>query len=269
METDKLMAALQPQVKGELQQIEWKQPVSGEEGSFIKALDKRPINKSTIEELKQVLRLVMVKVGLRANNFPTDGEKEVLLEHIITNYGNHTPEEVKLAFDMAIAGKLELEDKEVTCYENFSCLYFSKILNAYRRWATQTHQQLKKDYPKMVEEKIILTDEDKAEWIMEWKQKEDINMELIPLIFYDFMEEKNLLRLSKIKKWEYVTKATEQIKTQLFNQTQVSKSTNEAYMAYNKFCNMEKDGFTGEFKGRILNRAKRLVIYDYLKDQIQ
>ena len=256
-------------VKQELQAIEWKQPVSGDDSLFIEALKSEPINKSTIEEIKQVLRLVMVKVGLRAHNFPTDGEKEVLLEHIITNYGKHTPLEIKLAFDMAIAGRLELEEKEVTCYENFSCLYFSKILNAYRKWSSQTHNQLKKYYPKMVEEKLILTDEDKAEWIMDWKQKEDIILELIPLIFYEFMSEKNLLKITAKQKWEYTQKATEQIKAQLFEQTQIVKTNNDAYIAYNKFCNMEKDGFTGEYKGRILNRAKRLIIYDYLTDKIE
>ena len=46
------------------------------------------------------------------------------------------------------------------------------------------------------------------------------------------------------------------------------KTNNDAYIAYSKFLNMEKDGFTGEFKGRILNRAKRLIIYDYLKGKI-
>lgn len=276
METDKLMAALQVTTQKEQVPIEWKPCVTGEEDVFTKALEQRAINKSTVDELKQVLKLAMIKVGLRANNLPNDVEKEVLIEHIITNYGNHTPMEVKLAFDMAIAGKLDdldsrgnVIDLDVSCYENFSCLYFSKIMNSYRRWARQTHNQLKKDYPKMIAEKFTLDDEEKAEWMMEWKQKDSIVLELIPLIFYDWMAEKNLITLTDKEKWVYTEKAMTQIKAELFNETQVSKTNNDAYIAYSKFCNMEKDGFTGEYKGRILNRAKRLIIYDYLKGYIQ
>ncbi len=266
MENHQLMAAIQP--KEEHQPIEWKQPVSGEENKFIKALDSNTINKSTVEELKQVLRLVMVKVGLRANNFPTDGEKEVLLEHIIIQYGNHTPEEIKLAFDMAIIGKLDIEEKDVIAYENFSCLYFSKIMNAYRKWARETHSQLKKDYPKMIEEKIILTDEEKAEWIMDWRIMPEINIELIPLMFYDFLTEKKIVNVTKKEKWDYATKATQYIKQLLHSDISICK-TNDAIIAFNKFENMEKNGFDGEFKGRILNRAKRLIVYNYLKAPIE
>lgn len=249
-------------------QTEWKPSVNGEENSLIEAISGNAIKTSDLEELKQVLRYVMVKVGLRANNFPTDGEKQVLFEHIVTNYGNHTPQEIKLAFDMAILSKLDIEEKNVVCYENFSCLYFSTIMNAYRKWAAETHKQLKT--PIMIEEGVrILTKEEKAEWMMEWKEKADnINFELIPLVFYDFMEQDNLLRLSSKEKWAYTEKATTQIKTQLFNDISTCK-TNDAYIAFNKFENMEKNGFTGELKGRILNRAKRLIIYDYLKGIIQ
>ena len=76
----------------------------------------------------------MVKVGLRAANFPSKEETALLVDHIEKFYSNHNPEEIKLAFDLAITDKLEIDQKEVTCYENFSCLYFSTIMNAYRNW---------------------------------------------------------------------------------------------------------------------------------------
>lgn len=131
-----------------------------------------------------------------------------------------------------------------------------------------SQQEEKLNKPKMIEERIVVTKEENAEWMMDWKQKCDVNFELIPLVFYGFMEEDNLLRLTSKQKWEYAEKATAQIKIQLFNETTICK-TNDAYIEYSKFLNMERDGFTGEFKGRILNRAKRLIIYDYLKGNIQ
>ena len=75
----------------------------------------------------------MLKLGIRANNIPNEDEKAVLIDHILANFGGNRVDEIKLAFDMAIAGKLGIED--VNCYENFSCAYFSKIMNAYRFWA--------------------------------------------------------------------------------------------------------------------------------------
>lgn len=270
MENHQLMAAIQQAVakKEEHQLIEWKQPATGEESKFIEAINNSTINKSTVEDLKQVLRLVMVKVGLRAQNFPTDGEKQVLIEHIISQYGNHTPEEIKLAFDMAIIGKLDIDEKNVTCYENFSCLYFSTIMNAYRKWARETHSQLKKDFPKMIEQQTTLTDEDKAEWIMDWKVMPEINIELIPLMFYDFLNDKGIITLTNEQKWKYAERAQHYVKSQL-HEAMSNTKTNDALIAFGKFEKMEREGFEGEFKGRILNRAKRLVVYDYLKGYIE
>lgn len=106
------------------------------------------IGRADISELKEVLRLVMMKIGLRAANMPTEIEKAVLIGHIYENYSGHTLEEIKLAFDMAISGKL---DVDATCYENFSCLYFSSIMNAYRDWAKQEVKEMpaeEKELPK-------------------------------------------------------------------------------------------------------------------------
>lgn len=105
----------------------------------------------------------MVKVGLRAKNWPTDEEKVILLDHIFENYGGNRVDEIKLAFDLAIAGKLDLDYKDVVCYENFSCLYFSTIMNAYRQWAVLQNQQIQKKElppaPPTAEELKLIDDE--------------------------------------------------------------------------------------------------------------
>lgn len=118
---------------------------SGDEQALEKAVKSPLIVKSSVEEIKQVLRLVMIKVGLRSQNWPKDEEKAVLIDHIVSNYGGHTVEEIKLAFDMAMAGKLDAED--VKCYENFSCIYFSMIMNSYRNWAASAYKVLKTEIP--------------------------------------------------------------------------------------------------------------------------
>lgn len=93
------------------------------------------------EPIKQALRYAVVLVGLRAANFPNDEEKRVLIEYIQNYYGGHTAAEIKLAFEMAVAGKLNVE--QVSCYENFTPLYFSSIMNAYREWAKAESKEVK------------------------------------------------------------------------------------------------------------------------------
>jgi hypothetical protein len=140
-------------------QLELKQPVSGDElGLMIAIGQNTKIKNSSLQEIKEVLRLVMIKIGLRSQNWPTEEEKLVLIQHIIAEFPGHTCQEIKLAFDMAIGGKLEginNQGEPVTvsanCYENFSCLYFSGIMEAYRKWAKQVYKYL----PKQVDQKEL------------------------------------------------------------------------------------------------------------------
>lgn len=120
---------------------ELKKHVSGEEQKLEVALKSKLIRDSSLEEIKETLRFIMVKIGLRAQNWPNDLEKVILHQHIVENFSGNNLEEIKLAFEMAIAGKLDLED--VKCYENFSCMYFSMIMNAYRKWSAQAYEQVK------------------------------------------------------------------------------------------------------------------------------
>ena len=111
---------------------EWKRYESGSVVTILKAQSKIPVRARSQEDLKEVLRYCMVLVGLRGANMPTDEEKFVLLNFIRDNFGNQTPEEIRLAFEYAIAGKFEID---VKCYENFSCEYFGRIVKAYIEFA--------------------------------------------------------------------------------------------------------------------------------------
>ncbi len=79
--------------------------------------------------------------GLRAQHLPIAGDKIVLHRDILKHYGGHTQEEVLLAFEMAITGQLDIPDKDVQVYDQFTFAYFARILNAYRGWATALAKQ--------------------------------------------------------------------------------------------------------------------------------
>lgn len=120
----------------ELAKQEWKPLRSGnvEANVILQARSTQSLRLRHEEDIKQVLRYAMVLVGLRGNNMPSEEEKFVLLNFIRSNFGNQTPEEIKLAFEWAVSGKLNIDAK---CYENFSCEYFSRIMKAYIDYARQ------------------------------------------------------------------------------------------------------------------------------------
>ncbi len=113
----------------------------------------------------------------------------------------------------------------------------------------------------------VLSNEEIAEWICDWKIMPKINIEMIPLIFYDFLEANKIVDLSNGIKWDYFKKAIENVKSKL-QQDIGSCKTNNAYLAYIKFELQEKTVFDKEFSGRIKNKAKRLIVFDYLKDNL-
>lgn len=117
-------------------QQEWKPLKTGNASAniILQAQSTQSLRLRNEEDLKQVLRYSMVLVGLRGNNMPTEEEKFVLLNFIRSNFGNQTPEEIKLAFELAISGKFAIDAK---CYENFSCEYFGRIMKAYIDYARQ------------------------------------------------------------------------------------------------------------------------------------
>jgi hypothetical protein len=106
---------------------------------FENALQVKKIWHSTEDEMKIALKYIFILVGLKAQNYPANEEKQLLHAFIFKNYGGHTPEEIKLAWDMAVTKKL---DVDATCYENFSIAYFCKIMEAYREWAKEQIKQL-------------------------------------------------------------------------------------------------------------------------------
>ena len=122
-------------------QQEWKHLGSGSAIAIQQAQSTHSLRVRNEEDIKEVLRYSMLLVGLRGNNLPTEEEKFVLTNFVKSNFGNQTPEEIKIAFEMAVAGKLQIDAK---CYENFSCEYFGRIMNAYLDYARQEIKNLPK-----------------------------------------------------------------------------------------------------------------------------
>lgn len=100
----------------------------------------RPLSVTGEAGLKNALKYVFSLVGLR--KLPTDAEKLFLHQYILKNYQGHSDAEIQLAFDMAVQGQLDIDYRDVQCYENFSAAYFANIMRAYRKWANEEARRL-------------------------------------------------------------------------------------------------------------------------------
>lgn len=203
-----------------------------------------------------------MKVGIRGHNLPSEIETDVLYDHIFKLYGNHTPAEIQLAFDMALSGKLDLATKDVKCYEDFSCLYFSTIMNAYRSWAKNEYRELVREKPKQLDAPKELTLPERQEWINEWIEKENVNVDLIPASFFSFLVEQQEISPTEEEINNQRAEAAGAIKLQLISEHDPAVN-NDAYRALQLFKKMEVEGFTGVFKDRIITKAEKTIVNEY------
>lgn len=228
-------------------------------------LSAKLISQATEDELKQKLVKIYLLVGLRQQHFPVAEEKAFLHQYIFQNYGNKTLDELELAFSLAIKGQLNLKLEDYKVFDQFPCEYVSRIMNAYRDWLKHTSdlvKYMKKETP-MIDDKTEISPMEMIEWIEEYKQKDDIILDLIPISFYSFLTDTEVIKVSNEQKWDVAAKATQSIKTDLMNAIPECKTT-DALNAYKTFEKMETEGFTGKFKTLIQNRAKRLIVHEYL-----
>lgn len=243
-------------------------PLKTSEDKFIATLNGTKISIAPQEEIKQVLRLIMMKLGLRSHNIPTDEEKFVLISHIIENFGGHTCEEIKLAFELAMAGRLDIKD--INCYENFSCAYFSKIMSAYRDWAAEEYKyvrakRLAEKY--LIEEKKEISDEEMQEWVNEWEIKIPSikNFLLIPYQFYDWLERKEMIDLYVEQKKEYWEKAIILRNNELIEDGEMDKYQAQVLKEFNTMKRQNDFNYRETEKLKVL--AKKIAVFDYLKSK--
>lgn len=238
------------------------QKIGNPEDRLIVAVRDNKISKGDIGDVKNTLKQIMVKIGLRAQNWPISPEKEVLIAHVVGNFGNHTHSELLLAFDMAIAGTL---DVEVNCFENFSCLYFSNIMNAYRAWAEQAYRQNQTTIePKALPEpKEDLSDQAMEDWLKDHQERK-MAVEFMPLMLYDWCIKTERFAPTPAVKKDYLVRAVEYRQSKL-SEALNSQMTVENRNALSQFMAMKEKGeFTGPEIEILKSLAKKMILYDYI-----
>jgi hypothetical protein len=143
---------------------------------FQEAISSQKIKDLPEIEVRKALAYCMAKIGLRADNYPKGIDKSLLLQHIFENFGELTPDEIKLAWDWAIDERLDLGEHGYNCFENFSCAYVSKILKAYLKRKNSVLEKPEQEPVLMIEYNEPITEEFKNSEFAEKLRKAGIKI---------------------------------------------------------------------------------------------
>jgi hypothetical protein len=86
---------------------------------------------ATSEVIKALDKGLMI-LGVKGDRLPSQAEKMLMVDELISHYKNLSIGEFELAFRLAVRGQLNFDAET---YQNFSMLYMSKLIQAYLRWA--------------------------------------------------------------------------------------------------------------------------------------
>ncbi len=237
--------------------------IGSDVAKFSNAINDKKISQASYDEITNTLKFIMAKIGLREQNFPTQIEKNVIIDFIITNYSGHTLSEFILAFDMAIKGELEVDARH---YESFSCIYIASIIKAYRIWAIDQHKQLPPKKYLQLEYKKELTKQDYEDWLNETKESflaKKMDFNILPISIYEYLNTLNSFTNEQKKEAFEQAKKTRLslLKTELINtvgKDLLVKSSIEYIETNNKSTSHHE-------YSSLVNFAKRLMMVGWFK----
>lgn len=92
------------------------------------------IQDATQTDIRGLLAYLFSLTGINGEAIPKEAANSVLIDFIVSNYPTFRIPEVRLAFQMAISGKLyDADGKQIEHYQNFSPAYFGKVMTAFRK----------------------------------------------------------------------------------------------------------------------------------------
>jgi hypothetical protein len=223
---------------------------------IVKALNATRIENCNDIVIQETMLKIFVLIGLRKEHYFNEYENQFFINYVRKHYSHKTIDELYIAFELAIQGKLDLDNVKV--YDQFSIAYFEQIMGGYRRWLKE---ESKKVIAAPIEKtSVVITQEEKLQDIEDWKQKKGIRMHFIPTYIYDYMVEFGLINLSKEEKQDIYKQAVEMRKGELYNKMQFGDKI--AKIDYRDFVNsVEANDELSVCK----NMAKKIAVFNYLK----
>jgi hypothetical protein len=95
---------------------------------------------ATVADIIGIVNKGMILLGIKAEKLPTEFELTYMVQMIRQEFTYLPIGELSLAFELAATNKL---DTEAETYQNFSVLYFSRMMSSYARWAAKQIYEVK------------------------------------------------------------------------------------------------------------------------------
>lgn len=217
------------------------------------------IQDSTDEEIKQALAKIFLLVGLRKQHFPNGFELDFIVSNIRKLYPHRTIFDLTNAFELGLRKEI---DVELNCYDQFTLIYLSNIMDAYRKYLVSAYNELPVEHPKQIEYKM--TKEEKLADIEDFGTTESA-FGMIPGYIYDWIIELGLIVLNEDDKIEYYRRAI------IMRETELKANAEAGDMKeYNFFMKMKKNGFADITKQEFNNiefNYKRIVVREYYRNK--
>ena len=111
-----------------------------DEENLLNCADSPRIDKSMDAHIIAVLKVGAIQMGMKIDKMGEGVFMAVHVENLRQHHATIRLKELKLAFEMASAFKLDFDPKT---YQSFSPMYVNELLTAYVKWAKQTLTYLK------------------------------------------------------------------------------------------------------------------------------
>jgi hypothetical protein len=224
------------------------------------------------EKIKQALRYVFTLIGLKAENIPSDLQRDVLIEFIKTEMSSFSPEEIVLAFRQAVSKKFEAN---ITHFQNFSAVYLSEVMESYRIYRnaamTEFNQNLKRIESNNKEE----VSEERKQFHF-WEYVETVLLKIwdefektgrlnfgtfrIATIFDTLESDFGILALTVDQKIEIKKRAEQIIRIEL---SQPSESLQKVREIRNMKEAIDSGSFHLGFETEVIRKCKEIAIRDF------
>lgn len=245
-------------------------PLSAElrqEKEVIEAIHRPKIKSAQDEEIKAVLKYCFALIGLRPEQWPDELQKMVLLNFLRENYSGHSLEEIKLAFDLGVAGKFNLE---MAHYQNFSCIYLGSAMRAYQKYAAQVLNQERNRYQEVLSEPLPSPEQQEMDdklFANEYYRKylnyefSAVSLEYAHWV-YDTLDRFKLIRYTVAEKKQYMEEA------ELIRQKEIHAPPVDfhKHKEMNKLIEAYINNLVPESEKQLVKQyAKRLALMDLFK----
>lgn len=224
----------------------------------------KPFGQLNEKELRQSAYNILLEIHVITGwTVPVDELMDILVENtrlkFAESYASVNPDEMKFAFrnygtqvkDWGKAMNLSLIDEVMIPYLER------------RRELSQIEEQKQ---PKMIEHKEDLSDKAMKDWAEDLKDKvkgRQTTVEFMPLMVYDYLIKTGEINPTTQEKNEYLVKAV----AYRFSDLTDEKCKEPRELIKNFIRMKDENVFDGEERKKLINLAKRMILYDYLKNR--